>query len=163
MAVTATSLRADFPVVASATNYPDAMLNFWLNFATLILNTDRWGSPALTGQPNTLYDTGQELIAVHNAILDAKSIAEAANGAVPGLTTGPIASKSVDKVSVSYDVQAACNPKAEHWNLTVYGTRYAQLADMMGAGGFFIGFDQGLAINGPAWPGPYPYPGWFSN
>jgi hypothetical protein len=49
--------------------------------------------------------------------------------------TGPVASKSIDKVSVSYDTAAAAMKDAGDFNLTTYGVRYLRIAKMMGAGG----------------------------
>ncbi|ECC3368559.1 TPA: DUF4054 domain-containing protein, partial [Escherichia coli] len=44
-------------------------------------------------------------------------------------------SKSVDKVSVSYDTSATLNPDAGFWNNTRYGAEFYQLITMFGAGG----------------------------
>lgn len=161
MTVTAASLRADFTEFADTSLYPEPVVNFWLNVASQLMNKDRWGAPAPVTTPptaNTLYDIGQELFAAHNLVLEARAMAEAANGAPPGTTTGPVSGKSVDKVSISYAVEGAIEPDAGHWNLTIYGTRYARLVKMIGAGGIQLGVPvcNGDAIVG-AYAGPWSY------
>ena len=52
-----------------------------------------------------------------------------------GSTNGVQSSKSVDKVSVSYDTSATLNPDAGFWNNTRYGAEFYQLITMFGAGG----------------------------
>ncbi len=149
MTVTAASFRTDFPEFASTTVYPDAAVNYWINFATLSLNVDRWG---------TLLDQGTELFVAHNLVLEAKAQAEATNGAPPGMATGMVNSKSVDKVSVGYDTGSASEEDGSHWNLTIYGIRYLRMARMMGAGGIFLGApaaDTNYSAASNAWPGPY--------
>ena len=139
MAVTDSSFRSDFPEFASKVVYPVSAVSFWANMASQLLNQNRFGGPAASGQPNTIYDTAYELFIAHNLVLEAKAQAEAKDGAPPGLTTGPVASESVDKVSVNYDVAAGIEEGAGHWNLTIYGTRLKRMFDMFGAGGLQIG------------------------
>jgi hypothetical protein len=47
---------------------------------------------------------------------------------------GPIASKSVGGVSISYDVGAVTIENAGHWNGSQYGIQFYQLAMIVGAG-----------------------------
>ena len=158
MTVTATSFRADFPEFADAVRYPDPMLAFWIKVAGSLLNAERW---------QDALDYGTELFVAHNATLHAKRIFEAANGAPPGINTGPINSKSVDKVSVGYDTGAASLEDAGFWNLTTYGTQFYQLANWMGAGPTQLGigmppvldatFGASFAYGGP-WPFNFPNP-----
>jgi hypothetical protein len=42
--VTVASFRASFPEFASADIFPDSSITFWLNWAYLLLNADRWRS-----------------------------------------------------------------------------------------------------------------------
>ncbi|PSY57320.1 DUF4054 domain-containing protein [Escherichia coli] len=56
-------------------------------------------------------------------------------GGPGGSTNGVQSSKSVDKVSVSYDISATLNPDAGFWNNTRYGAEFYQLITMFGAGG----------------------------
>ena len=59
----------------------------------------------------------------------------ASAGGIPGSSSGVQSSKSVDGVSVSYDTTVATVEGAGNLNLTTYGTRFAELRDMFGAGG----------------------------
>ena len=118
--------------------------------------------------PYTAYDFASELYVAHNISIERRAQDEANTGGVPGTTTGPISAKSVDKVSISYDVAAAIIDGAGDWNLTIYGTRFARLVRMFGMGpltivgsgarfwcGWAINPGQGVQpVNGPAWCGP---------
>ncbi|MFG1260034.1 DUF4054 domain-containing protein [Xanthobacter flavus] len=126
MTVTATSFRTDFPEFASTGAYPDAMVSFWLGLAGKLLDPTRWGD---------LLDFGTELFIAHNLALAARDQKAATAGGIPGSGGGLVVSKAVDKVSVSYDTALAGVEGAGNWNLTTYGTRYIQLARMVGAGG----------------------------
>jgi len=120
------TFRQDFSEFSSAVNFPNADVTFWLTLGQKLLNECRWAD---------LLDTGLELFIAHNLALERGAKKSAANGAVPGMSTGPVAAKAVDKVSVNYDTTAAMEADAGHWNLTIYGTRFIQLARMVGAGG----------------------------
>lgn len=133
--------RADFPEFASTTTFPSPAVTFWLALAGQMINTDRWGPSAADPWPGgdppdrTPYDLGVELFIGHNLILEALASQSVAAGALPGLTNaGVIASKSVDKVSISYDSQAGIEKDAGHWNLTLYGRRFYRMLMNMGAG-----------------------------
>jgi len=126
MTVTAASFRTDFPEFASTTTYPDATVNFLAGLSANLLDATRWGA---------LLDYGTELFIAHNLVLSAQSVKSSAAGGVPGASSGLTSSKAVDKVSVSYDTASAAVDGAGNWNLTTYGTRYIQLARMIGAGG----------------------------
>lgn len=153
MTITVAQLRADYPEFSSSATYPAPVIQFWLNFAYNFLNADRWGNSI---------DMGAELFAAHNIVLEQKAQASAQVGGVPGEQVGPIASKSVDKVSVNYDVGSGIEPDAGHWNLTVYGTRFIRLSKMMGAGPLQVGMGAVPPLSGAGWPGPLTAPG-FSN
>lgn len=129
MTVTAASFRADFPEFASTTTYPDAMVSVWLAAAGNLLDAARWGA---------LLDLGTELFIAHNLVLGARDQKAATNGGTGGAASGVMSSKSVDKVSVSYDTGAGTIEGAGAWNLTTYGVRYLQLARLVGAGGLQI-------------------------
>lgn len=150
MAITVAQFRIDYPEFADVTKYPDSQVTYYLTLAYQMLNSSRWMSQL---------DLGAELFVAHNVQLEARAQIEANNGGIPGTTTGPIASKSVDKVSVSFDVGSGIEPDAGHWNLTIYGTRFIKLARMKGAGPLLVGIGVAPSGNGPAWPGPWPYPG----
>lgn len=151
--ITNAQFRLDYPEFASATVYPESALTYWLTLAYQMLNVDRWG---------TQLNIGAELFVAHNLALEARAQSEATNGEIPGTTTGPISSKSVDKVSISFDVGAGIQPEAGHWNLTIYGTRFIRLVRMFGAGPLFIGVGAVPTGSGLGWPGPSTTPG-FTN
>lgn len=153
--ITPTQMRADFPEFGNATRYPPGAMQFWLNFAYAMLNARRWGDQL---------NIAAELYAAHNIVLERRALDEAQLGATPGQTTGPINSKSVDKVSVAYSVSDATEMDAGHWNLTIYGTRFYHMMRLFGMGPLYVG-GQGCEgfFGGWPWAGPPFWPGWFGN
>jgi hypothetical protein len=121
-----TQFRTDFPAFANTTMYPDAVIAFEIGIATSLLNAERWG---------TMLNYGIELYVAHNLVLAAQAAEDSALGNTPGEMTGPTSAKGVDKVSASYDTQSVSLENAGYWGLTWYGTKFLQLARMMGAGG----------------------------
>lgn len=169
--VTAESFRTDYPAFADQTVYPETSVQFWLALAYQMMNPARWGTPP-AGQspspPTAIVDIGAELFAAHNLSIEARNQREAASSIPPGMHTGPISGKSVDKVSINYDVNAGIIEGAGHWNLTVYGTRFIFLSRMFGAGPIQVGPGM-FPIKDPlsssnAWPGidTFPSPSGFS-
>lgn len=118
--------RQDFPEFGNTTTYPDSSVSFWMTIAVSLVNPDRWG---------VLTDQGIELVTAHHLVLAQRDQAAAAVGGAPGEMKGPTASKSVDKVSVSYDTGAVALSDGGFWNLTTYGVRFLTIARAMGAGG----------------------------
>lgn len=125
MTVTTASFRADYPEFGDVTAYPDSGVTYWITIAGLLLNTCRW---------QNMLDVATELFVAHNLVLERQAQKSAANGAVPGLSTGPVSSKTVGPVTQAYDTTAGINQDAGHWNLSTYGTRFYQLMQMFGAG-----------------------------
>jgi hypothetical protein len=136
----------DFSEFSDPTKYPASGFYYWYNVAVLLFNQSRWYD---------LLTTGMELFIAHNLALEVRAQADAANGAPPGMITGVINSKSVDKVSIGYDAAGGIEAGAGHWNLTIYGTRLVRLMIMFGAGPVQIGMGYAPPLNGPAWPGPW--------
>lgn len=124
-----TTFRTAFPEFANAVIYPDSMVAAWITVATSLVNPTRWME---------LTDLGIQLVTAHHLTLGARDQNAAAVGGVPGIMTGPTNAKSVDKVSTSYDTNAASLEGGGFWNLTSYGARYLSLARMFGAGGLQI-------------------------
>lgn len=155
--ITVSQFRLDYPEFTDTTLYPDSQITYYLNLAGLLLNVCRWGN---------ILNVGAELFVAHNIAIERQAQATAINGGVPGISSGPVSSKSVDKVSVSYDTQAGLETGAGHWNLTIYGTRFIRLAKMMGSGPIYVGVptasETSLSSAG-AWPGPNTAPGWFGS
>lgn len=118
----AAQFRIDFPEFADPVVYTDGAVNFWLGVATKLLRAERWAD---------MLDTGLELFTAHNL-----SLQRTASGTpnAPGANTGLVASKTVDKLSITYDASAGIIPNAGHWNLTTYGTRFLWLMNMAGMG-----------------------------
>lgn len=109
--------------------YPQTGIQFWLNYAYLLLDPCRW---------RTILDLGAQMYAAHNLVLEALASDAVASGGEPGLATGPVASTGVGPVSVSFDVGAALNPEDGAWNSTEYGKRFAMMMCDFGAGGLII-------------------------
>ena len=124
---TAEQFRSDFPQFADSTKFPDTQINFRLGLADILL------SEKLTGVK--LFPYFAELFVAHYLTLYAADSSAEAVGAASGATGGVVASKSVDKVSVSYDTGSTLNPAAGFWNYTRYGAEFWQLLSMFGMGG----------------------------
>ena len=150
MAITVKQLRIDYPEFSDESLYIDSQIQFWLNFAYKFLDIRRWG---------TSLDLAAELYTAHNLVIEIRAQATAETGAPPGESQGMVSSKSVDKVSLSYDTSSIAQEGAGHWNLTIYGLRYIRLARMFGSGGIQLGV--GSSPSG-AWSGPDTTPG-FTN
>lgn len=135
------TFRQDFPEFSNPSIYPDSLINFWLSVAQKLLNTSKWGD---------LLDQGYELYIAHNVSLARQNQREANVGGQPGVSKGPIASKSIDKVNIAYNSEASIEENAGYYNLTVYGQQFIRLARMMGAGGIQIG-GEGFVIPSSLW------------
>lgn len=104
---------AAFPEFSNLAEYPQARINFWLNYATLLINQDKW---------KTLTPQGISLLTAHQLILDKE------HGTVNGLTTG----KAVDSVSKNMDVKVITYADAGHYNKTTYGLMFWKLVMLVG-------------------------------
>ncbi len=140
MAVDSVSFRVSYPEFSDS-KFPTPVIDYWLGIAYQMLPASRWGAQL---------DLAVSLYTAHNVALESKAVLESANG-IPGMASGPKTSKSVDKVSVSYDVALASEQGAGHWNLTIYGTRLYRLIKLFGAGPLQIGTSYS---NSGAWSGP---------
>lgn len=120
------TFRQQFPEFSDPTAYTGDSISLNLSLGALSLDADVWGD---------FRDRGLGLFVAHNLSLDAQNAAQAAAGGTPGKVTGLQTSKSVDKVSASYDVGAVTYEGAAFWNLTSYGVRFYQLMRIVGAGG----------------------------
>lgn len=161
MTKTAAQFRADFPEFEDSGVYSDGSISFWLNLAygttaqpIGLLPPQRWAERL---------DVGAELFVAHNIVLEKQAMDAAASGGAPGISQGPIGSKSVGPVSIGYNTQAALELDAGHWNLTVYGTRFVWLAKIAGAGPLQEPGGCGPPGTGGAWAGPPLWPGWYWN
>jgi Protein of unknown function (DUF4054) len=125
--LTVKQFRLDLAVFVDVVAYPDATVQFWLGIADQLLNDAIW---------NGIKDYAMELFVAHNLVIGAQNNRVVAAGGIPGQAgLGPVASKAVDGVSVSYDVGIGAVPDWNGFNTTTYGQQLAFLARMAGAAG----------------------------
>ena len=119
------TFRAVFPEFGDAAKYPDAQVQYYLDFAVQSLRPEAW---------RNLLERGTGLFVAHYLAMSAVSRA----GTVPGRgQLGIVASKSVGPASISYDNSAiSAQADAGHWALTSYGWMYWELMRMVGTGGW---------------------------
>jgi hypothetical protein len=129
MTVTASSFRQNFTEFSEPAVYGDPAINFWLTVSATLLDPTRWG---------TMLDLGTQLFIAHHLVLAARDQLAARAGGVPGAVQGVLTSKSVDKVSASYDAGSVALTDAGFWNMSSYGIRFLQYARYMGAGGIQV-------------------------
>lgn len=123
---TVSDFRRDFPQFDDATQYPEPVIQFRLNLADTLIDGSVMGDsfPYLA-----------ELFVAHYMVLRAADSAAGALGGAGGATSGVVTSKSVDKVSVSYDNSSTLNADAGFWNFSRYGAEFWQLLQLFGYGG----------------------------
>lgn len=123
---TVSDFRRDFPQFADTTKYPDPVIQFRLNLADTLIDGSAMGDmlPYLV-----------ELFVAHYMVLYAADSASEAVGGAGGASSGVVASKSVDKVSVSYDNSSTLNADAGFWNYSRYGAEFYQMLMLFGYGG----------------------------
>ena len=119
------TFRAVFPEFGDAAKYPDAQVQYYLDFSVQSLRPEAW---------RNLLERGTGLFVAHYLAMSAISRA----GTVPGRgQLGIVASKSVGPASISYDNSAiSAQADAGHWALTSYGLMYWELMRMVGTGGW---------------------------
>ncbi|MBD2816341.1 DUF4054 domain-containing protein [Xenorhabdus sp. Flor] len=124
---TVEQFRTDFPEFTDPARYPDAAIGFYLRQADTLLDQDKHGEQ---------FVYLSELFTAHYVELRGKAIAGAVvSGSVNSAGGGIVSSKSVDKVSVSYDTSGVINPDAGFWNNTAYGREFYWWWATFGAGG----------------------------
>jgi hypothetical protein len=123
---TVDQFRTDFPQFKDPTQFPDSQIQFRLNLADKQLDENRLGD---------MFSYIVELMVAHYLALWSADSRSAARGGAGGANSGVLSSKSVDKVSASYDTGATLNPNAGFWNNTRYGSEFYEQLVMYGAGG----------------------------
>lgn len=113
----------------------DAVLQHYIDQANAIVKEARW---------HELWKEGMRLCIAHFLVLhlqtnpppDAGRMGIVNAGGVNGVAT----SKSVGGVSVSYDINVANGDLTgwAAWKLTVYGTQFATMAQLLGKGGMYV-------------------------
>lgn len=123
--------RADFPQFADETKYPTTMIQARLSLADVLMSESRFGED--------IFPYVVELFVAHYMALYAADMRGAAVGTAGGANSGVQTSKSVDKVSVSYDASMTMNPDAGFWNNTRYGAEFWEYLMIFGAGAVQLG------------------------
>lgn len=123
---TVSDFRRDFPQFADEMKYPDPIIQFRLNLADTLIDGSAMGD---------MFPYLAELFVAHYMALYAADKASGAVGGAGGATSGVVASKSVDKVSVSYDNSSTMNADAGFWNFSRYGAEFYQMLMLFGYGG----------------------------
>lgn len=123
--MTPAEFRANLPEFADSARYPDSQITRWLSIGDALLLSDAWGA---------MRDYGLELYTAHNLALWRRNADTAASGGAIGAGMGVVSSKTVDKVSVSYDAGAATLDGMGDLNLTTYGVQFARMARQIGMG-----------------------------
>jgi hypothetical protein len=121
------TFRLHFTAFADVTKFPDAQVQFFIDMATVMCSPGVWCQ---------LRQMGVELLTAHFLTMQQWMMQGAAGGAVPGMSTGIASSKSVSKVSVSYDQTMGSMEGWGPFNYTVYGRQYAWYAQLAGTGGY---------------------------
>lgn len=152
MAIDVAGFRSNFPEFKSTTIYPDSMVNLWLTYAYILLPARRWC---------TVLDLGAQLYTAHNLTMQGLSTAEGGNGAPPGMTVGPISSKTVGELTIAYDTAMGAHADDGPFASTRYGTLLLHMARQFGSGPIQsrpgripIGAGAVFFPMGPAWSGP---------
>jgi len=137
------TFRLHFPPFADTTLYPDPQVQFFIDMATVMCDPRVWCQ---------MRQMGVELITAHFLTLQAWNARGAAGGGVPGMATGIASSKSVSRVSVSYDQTMGSMEGWGPWNYTMYGRQYAWWAQLVGTGGYeTLAVGVSDSLNGLVW------------
>lgn len=123
---TVSDFRRDFPQFSDETRYPNTVIQFRLNLADTLIDGSAMGD---------MFPYLAELFVAHYMVLYAADTAAGALGGAGGSTSGVMTSKSVDKVSVSYDNSSTLNADAGFWNFSRYGAEFWQMLQLFGYGG----------------------------
>ncbi|WP_025122463.1 MULTISPECIES: DUF4054 domain-containing protein [unclassified Serratia (in: enterobacteria)] len=123
--------REMFPQFKDTTAYPTPMISARLALADVLLSESRFGEEIFP------YVVG--LFVAHYMALYAADMRGVAIGSAGGANSGVQTSKSVDKVSVSYDASVTLNPDAGFWNNTRYGSEFWEYLMIFGAGAIQLG------------------------
>jgi hypothetical protein len=125
--LTVATFREHRPEFANDTTYPDSVVQLYLDTGSVMMTQYMWGGMRLLGV---------ELFACH--MLALQQYATRSMTGIPGAGVGVPTSKSVSKVSVSYDVTLSSMEGGGPWNLTIYGQQWLWLVQLVGTGGFEV-------------------------
>ena len=126
--VTAASFRQNFPEFADASVYPDARVDFWLNFAIKRTESRRWDESGFR-------EEGVCFLTAHYLTV-ALQAADSGDGGA-GLAAGAMTSESqsVDGVSYSNGYDGSAYAGEGQLGTTAYGRSFLDLARLIGMGG----------------------------
>lgn len=117
-ALTPADMKERFPEFASLT---DARVQLFIDDAELELAPAEWGDS---------YKKGWSYLSAH---LLSCSISSATGGGIGG-ANGPVASRAVGDVSISFGSNLSMDATAGAYNLTPYGQEYWRLVNLLGVG-----------------------------
>lgn len=115
--------------------FSEAIVQHYIDMAHAVVKKSRW---------HELWTEGMRLYVAHFLTLYAMTYPtpEAGKNGIlkAGGVNGVASSKTVDGVSVSYDINVANGDLTGWgaWKLTSYGTQFATLARMLGKGGMYV-------------------------
>lgn len=159
MTVTPASFVSDFP---EFTNVPVPGIQFWLDVAAAFLNPQRWPTNIYGTSKRCLLDLGTELFVAHHIAIEQDAQKTAQFNGTPGRVRGPLSSESGGAISTGYDTAAVTYKDAGFWNLTNFGTRFWDLAMLVGSGPIQINIGP-IPPFTPGGAGAFvgPYGGWL--
>ena len=118
--------RHDFAEFSDPSAYTPISVKYWLAVSQRLNNPCIW---------KDLLPLGIELLTAHFVTLEAQALKAGLTGGNPGIAgMGPMGSKSVSQVSISYAVQMAQEEGAGSYNSTTYGQRWWHFTQIFGAG-----------------------------
>ena len=122
------TFRLHFPAFEDTAIYPDPQVQFFIDMASVMCG------PAWC----QYRQMGVELLTAHFLTLQRWMMqgSGSGGGGVPGMSTGIASSKSVSRVSVSYDQTLGSMEGWGPFNYTIYGRQWAWYAQLVGTGGY---------------------------
>ena len=123
MSITVQDVRDRYPEFSDATTYPNARIQSFITKGEGELDEGEWADQ---------YNEG--MLAYVGHYLSWSTMTNNSGGSVGSV--GPVASKSIGDVSVSFASVVGSNPSAmqSFWNSTPYGQEYWRLLMLYGAG-----------------------------
>lgn len=131
MSMDVSTFRTAYPPFADVTQYPDARITYWLDFAAIMVSGHRW-------QRSGLQDYGQGLLTAHYLMTMERYDAATGTYSLPsGSGSGAVTSQSqsADGVSWSESYDAGAYAGDGQLAATVYGRQFLDLRALIGAGG----------------------------
>ncbi|MGI4851703.1 MAG: DUF4054 domain-containing protein [Janthinobacterium lividum] len=136
--VTYASFVLAFPEFGNTTLYPAAQIEFWLSLAYSQLNAFRFG---------TQLPLAVMLFIAHNIVLSARETQAGTSGQIVGSVQGPMSSKSVGPLSVSYAGTTGIEGGGA-WNYTSYGQRLYTMMRAFAAGPKYVPGPRAYSFRG---------------